>query len=180
MFVVVQLLSRVWLFVTPWTAAFQASLSFTISPSLLKLMSIEFAQTHIHQVCNVIQPSHPLFLPPSLSALNLSQHQGLFQWVSSSHQVAKGLELQLQHQSLLPLQGTWVPSLLGELRFHMPCSAINKKRERQISKVISRGRYPVLPAAARGVACGEPEKDLQDSVTHHPSLLPVLFLQGSF
>ena len=48
----------------------------------------EFAQTHIHRVCDAIQTSHPL-LPPSSPALNLVQHQGLFQWVGSSHQVAK-------------------------------------------------------------------------------------------
>ena len=54
----------------------------------------ELAQTHhVHWVSDAAQPSHPL-LPPSPSALNLSQHQGLFQWVSSSHQVAKELELQ--------------------------------------------------------------------------------------
>ena len=58
----------------------------------------EFAQTHVHWVGDAIQPSHPLS-SPSPPALNLSQHQGLFQWVSSSHQVAKVLELQLQHQS---------------------------------------------------------------------------------
>ena len=58
----------------------------------------ELAQTHVHWVGNAIQPSHPL-LSPSPPALNLSQHQGLFQWVSSSHQVTKVLELQLQHQS---------------------------------------------------------------------------------
>ena len=46
--------------------------------------------------CDLVQPSHPL-MPSSPSAFNLSQHQGLFQWVSSSHQVAKVLELQLQH-----------------------------------------------------------------------------------
>ena len=59
---------------------------------------LKFAQTHVHWVGDAIQPSHPLSLtsPP---ALNLSQHQGLFQWVGSSHQVAKVLELQLQHQS---------------------------------------------------------------------------------
>ena len=75
---------------TPWTAARQASLSITNSQSLLKLMSIELVMpTH---------PSHPL-PPPSYFAFNLSQHQGLFQWVGSSHQVAKILELQLQHQS---------------------------------------------------------------------------------
>ena len=59
---------------------------------------LEFAQTHAHWVSDAIQPSHPL-LPPSLPAFNLSQHQALFQWVSSSHQVAKVLEFQLQHQS---------------------------------------------------------------------------------
>ena len=58
----------------------------------------EFAQTHVHWVSDAIQPSHPL-LSPSLPALNLSQHQGLFQWVGSLHQVAKVLELQFQHQS---------------------------------------------------------------------------------
>ena len=56
----------------------------------------EFVQTRIHWVGDAIQPSH-LLLHPSCSALSLSQHQGLFQWISSSHQVAKVLEL--QHQS---------------------------------------------------------------------------------
>ena len=58
----------------------------------------ELSQTHVHQVGDAIQPSHPL-LSPSPPAFNLSQHQGVFQWVSSSHQVAKVLELQFQHQS---------------------------------------------------------------------------------
>ena len=56
----------------------------------------ELTQTHVHQVGDAIQPSHPL-LSPSPPTFNLSQHQGLFQLVSSSHQVAKVLEL--QHQS---------------------------------------------------------------------------------
>ena len=70
----------------------------------------EFTQTHVHRVGDAIQPSHPLS-SPSLPAFNLSQHQGLFRWVSSSHQVAKVLEFQLQHQSQyfkflkFPLQG---------------------------------------------------------------------------
>ena len=59
---------------------------------------LEFAQTHVHWVNDTNQPSHPL-LPASLPALQLFQHQGLFQWVSSSHQVPKVLEFQLQHQS---------------------------------------------------------------------------------
>ena len=58
----------------------------------------ELAQTHVHWVSDAVQPFHPLS-SPFPPALNLSQHQGLFQSVSSSHQVAKVLELQLQHQS---------------------------------------------------------------------------------
>ena len=54
----------------------------------------EFTQTHIHWVGDAIQPSHPL-LSPSPPACNPSQHQGLFKWVSSLHEVAKVLELQL-------------------------------------------------------------------------------------
>ena len=55
----------------------------------------EFIQTHVHWVGDAIQPSHPLS-PPSPPTFNLSQNQGLFQWVSSSHQVTQVLELQLQ------------------------------------------------------------------------------------
>ena len=59
---------------------------------------LELAQTHVHWVGDAIQPSRSLS-PPSPPALNISQHQGLFQWVSSLHQVAELLELQLQQQS---------------------------------------------------------------------------------
>ena len=71
--------SRVWLFVTPWTAAHQASLSITNSRNLLMFMSIELVMPYNH---------HPLS-SPSPPAFHLSQHQRLFQWVSSSHQLAK-------------------------------------------------------------------------------------------
>ena len=81
------MLSRVQLFATPWTAAHQASVSFTISRVFLSSW-----------VSNAIQLSYPLS-SPSPSAFSLSQHQGLFQRVGTSHQVAKVLELQLQHQS---------------------------------------------------------------------------------
>ena len=64
----------------------------------------EFTQTHAHRVGDAIQPSHPLS-SPSPPAPNPSQHQGLFQWVSSSNQVAKVLEFQLQHQS-----SQWTPT----------------------------------------------------------------------
>ena len=63
----------------------------------------EFTQTHVHGVGDAIQPSHPLS-SPSPTAPNPSQHQGLFQWVNSSHEVVKVLEIQLQHQSL-----QWTP-----------------------------------------------------------------------
>ena len=91
----VQSLSHVQLFATPWTTACQASLSITNSWSLPKCMAIEY--------------------PP---ALNLSQHQNLFKWVSSSHQVAKVLEFQLQHQSF-----QWTPrtDLLQDGLVGSPC-----------------------------------------------------------
>ena len=78
----VQLLRHVQLFATTWTAAHQASLSITNTQSSLKL---------VHLVGDVIQLPHPLS-SPSPPTFNLSQHQGLFIWVSSSHQVAKVLE----------------------------------------------------------------------------------------
>jgi len=64
---------------------------------------LEFTQTHVHWVSDAIQPSHPLS-SPSPPAPNPSQHQSLFQWVNSSHEVAKVLEFQLQHQSF-----QWTP-----------------------------------------------------------------------
>ena len=90
----VQSLSRVRLFMTSWTAA----------PGLSAHHQLpESTQTHAHQVGDAIQPSRPLS-SPSPPTFNLSQHQGLLQWVSSSHQVAKVLEFQLQHQSF-----QWTP-----------------------------------------------------------------------
>ena len=86
----VQSLGHVLLFATPWTAARQASLSITSSRSLSKLMSIMSVMPSNHLIL-----CHPLY-PPTF---NLSQHQGLFHWVSSLHQVTKVLEFQLQHQS---------------------------------------------------------------------------------
>ena len=79
----------------------------------------ESTQIHVHWVTDAIQPSHPPS-SPSTPALSLSQHQGLFKWVSSSHQVAKVLEFQLQHQSF-----QWTPK--GLISFRMdgvgsPCS----------------------------------------------------------
>ena len=82
-----------------------------ITPGLLVHHQLpEFTQTHVHWVGDAIQPSHPLS-SPSPPAPNPSQHQGFFQWVNSSHEVAEVLEFQLQHQSF-----QWTPrtdSLLG-------------------------------------------------------------------
>ena len=64
---------------------------------------LEFTQTHVHRVGDSIQPSHPLS-SPSPPAPDPSQHQSLFQWVNCSHEVAKVLEFQLQHQSF-----QWTP-----------------------------------------------------------------------
>ena len=72
---------------TPWNPMDCSTPGFPVHHQLPEL-----AQTHVHWVSDTIQPSHPL-LSPSPPAFNLSQHQGLFQWISSSHQVAKVLEL---------------------------------------------------------------------------------------
>ena len=88
-FSTVQLLSHVQLFVTPWTVARQDSLSITNSQSLIKLRSIELKMPSNHLIlCHLLLLLPSLF--PSIS---------LFQWVHSSYQVGKVLELQLQHQS---------------------------------------------------------------------------------
>ena len=78
----------------------------------------EFTQTHVHQVGDAIQPSHPLS-SLSLPALNLSQHQGLLEWVNSLHEVAKVLGFQLQHQSF---QRTPRTDLLQDGLVGSPCS----------------------------------------------------------
>ena len=79
---------------------------------------LESTQTHVHLVGDTIWPFHPL-LPPSPLASNPSQYQGLFQWVNSSHEVAKVLEFQLQHQSF-----QWIPrtDLLQDGLVGSPCS----------------------------------------------------------
>ena len=78
----------------------------------------EFTQTCVHWVSDAIQPSHPLS-PPSPPAFNLSQHQGLFRWVSSSHQVAKVLKFQLQLQSF---QWIFRTDILQDWLVWSPCS----------------------------------------------------------
>ena len=79
---------------------------------------LEFTQTYVHRVSGATQTSHSLSSPSS-PALNLSQHQGLFQWVRSLHQVEKVLEFLLQHQSF-----QWTPrtDLLWDGLVGFPCS----------------------------------------------------------
>ena len=100
--------------IRPWTRFIQQMFCCSVAQSCLTLWDpldcstpgfpvfhhlLKFAQIHVHWVSDAIQPSHPLS-SPSPPAFNLSKHKGLFQWVSSSHQVSKVLKLQLQHQSL--------------------------------------------------------------------------------
>ena len=111
----VQLLSHVWLFATPMdcsTPGFPVHHQFP-----------EPTQTHIHWVSDAIQPSHPLS-PPSPPDFSLSQHQGLFQWVSFLHQVAKVLEFHFnispsnEHPGLISFRMDWLDLLAvqGTLR----------------------------------------------------------------
>ena len=107
--ILIQSLGHVQLSVPPWSAAHQASRSLTISCSLLKLMSIES-----------VMPSNHLILcpPPSPLALSLSQHQGLFQWVGSFHQLqsigASVSVLPMSIQGWFPLGMTGLISLLSK------------------------------------------------------------------
>ena len=83
----------------------------------------EFTQTHVHRVSDAIQPSHP-WPSPSSPAPNPSRHQGLFQWVNPSHEVAKVLEFQLQNQSF---QWTARTDLLQDGLVGSPCSLRDSK-----------------------------------------------------
>ena len=100
----VELLSHVQLFATPWTAACQASPSVTNSQSLPKLMSIELVMPSNH---------HILCCPLILLPLNLPQHQGLFKWVSSPHQVPKywtfsfNISPSNEHPGLISFRMNW-------------------------------------------------------------------------
>ena len=119
----VQSVSRVQISASPWTAAHQAS----------HHQPLEFTQTHVHRVGDAIQPSHPLSFPYP-PALNLSQHQGLFQWINSSHQVAKVLEFQLQHQSF---QWIFKTDFLSDGLFWCPCSPRDSQESSPTPQFIS-------------------------------------------
>ena len=84
----------------------------------------EPAQTHVHQVGDVIQPSHPLSSPSP--AFNLSKHQGLFWWVSPSHQVAKVLEFQLQASVFPKNIQDWFPLGLTGLNSSLQSKGLSR------------------------------------------------------
>jgi len=96
----VQLLSRVWLFATPWTTARQASLSITNSQSPPKPMSIESVMPSNHLI-----PCCPLLLLPSI----FPQHQGLFKWVSALHQVGQSIGVPASTSVLQMNTQDWSP-----------------------------------------------------------------------
>ena len=85
----------------------------------------KFVQVHIHLIGDALQPSHPL-MPSSPSALNLSQKQGLFQWVICMHQMTKILEFKLQHQSFHWVQFSSVQSLSHVRLFATPWIAAHR------------------------------------------------------
>ena len=120
---VVQWLSHVWLFATPRTAVYQASLSFAISRSLLRLISTELVLLSDHSLPT---PSPPSFNP--------SQHQGIFLWVSPLHQVAKVLEFVFsispsnEYSGLISFRIDWLDLLAVQgtlkslLQYHIICA----------------------------------------------------------
>ena len=124
--VIVQLLSRVRLFVTSCTHMDSSTPGLPVYHHLP-----EFAQTHVHSVGDAIQPSHPLS-SPSPPAFSLSQHQVLFQWVRSSHQVAKVLEL--QHQ---PFQWIFKTDLLWDWLVWSPHSPRDSQKSSPTPQFIS-------------------------------------------
>ena len=118
---------------------------------------LELTQTHVHRVGGAIQPSHPLS-SPSPPTFNLSQHQGLFQWVSSLHQVAKVLEFQLQHQSFQWILRT---DFLEDWLVWSPCSL----RDSQESSPTL--QFKSINSSALGFLYGPTLTSIHDSWKNH-------------
>ena len=134
----VQSLSHVRPFATPWIATCQASLSITNTQSLLKLMPIE-----------LVMPSNHLILsPPSPPTFNLSQHQGLFQWVSSLYQVAKVLALQFQS-----FQWIFRVDFFYNWLFWSPCCP----RDSQLSSVLP--GFEQIPSPLWALVCSSHQQN---------------------
>ena len=128
MFSLVQSLSCVWLFLCVCVCLTLFDPMNCSTPGLpIHHQLLEFTQTHVHWVGDAIQPSHPLS-SPSPPALSLSQHQGLFKWVSSSHQVAKVLGVSAS-ASVLPMNiQDWFPLGWGNSQ------GIRKKGKNELHK----------------------------------------------
>ena len=126
---------------------------------------LEFTQTHAHRVIDAFQPSHPLS-SPCPPAPNPSQHQGLFQWVNSLHQVAKVLEFQLQHQFF-----QWTPrtNLLYNALIGSPCSPRDSQESSPTPqfKSISFSAYIDLKRIQRS--------ETQSYIRHFAKQLPILY-----
>ena len=126
----------------------------------------EPAQTHVHWVTDAIQPSYPL-LSPSPRAFNLSQHQGLYQWISSSHQVPKVLEFHLQHQSF---QWIFRTDFLWDWLSWSPCSPSDSQESSptpqfKAHSTLQADSLPTEPSGKHGIDlsgsyCKWPAKDL--------------------
>ena len=117
----------------------------------------EFTQTHVHWVSDAIQPSHPLS-SPSPPAFSLSQHQGLFKWVSSSHQVAKVLEFQLQHHSF---QRNPRGDLLQNGLVGSPCSP------RDFQESSPTPQFKSINSSALSFLCSPPLTSIHDHWKNH-------------
>ena len=123
--VVFQFLSRVWL-CNPMNCRM---------PGFLVLHHLpEFAQNYVHLVSDAIQPSHPL-PHPSATALSLLQHQGLFQWICSSHQVAKVLEFQFRISPSNEYSQGWFPLGLTSLNFLEVQGTLESSPARQFESI---------------------------------------------
>ena len=140
----VQSLSRVWL-CDPMNCS---------TPGLpVHHQLLEFTQTHVHRVGDAIQTSHPPS-SPSPPAPNPSQHQGLFQWVNSLHEVAKVLEFQLQHLfQWTPRTDLLEDGLVGSWALNLMTNTLMRERQREIKYTQKMTMWPwgVHGAPGKGI-----------------------------
>ena len=128
---------------------------------------LEFTQTHVHWVADAIQPSHPLS-SPSPPAFNLSQHQGLFKWASSSHQVAKVLDLVVNYKCM-DFESDMLSAKLLQL-CPTVCDPVDCSHQAPLSVGFSRQKY------WSGLPC-PPPGDLPDPGIEPASLMANLHWQ---
>ena len=117
----------------------------------------KFAQVNVHCLGDAIKPSHPL-MPCSPSALNLSQHQGLFQWVGCLYQMTKILALQLQHQSFQWSSQGWFPLRLTGLISLLSKGLSGVFFSTTVQRHQFFGILPSLRSSSHNFAVGKPDK----------------------